>query len=409
MIKSKRQFPDVKYFYSLIDWKLPSVHRTASKVAKAQSIQDLTAIAKRKVPQVVFDYVAGSALTETGYARSRQAFSRVQCNAKILRDVSTVDPSVEIFGKRVDLPIIFAPTGYTRFMYHVGEPAVAETAKSNNLIYTISTLGTTSPQELAAAVPGVRRWFQLYVMQNRDDSLNIIKQAKENGFEALILTVDTPVMGYRLRDLRNGLTIPPRIRLSTVAAIARKPIWWINLLTTKKLEFAAFRGWDKSLTELVTAIFDPSTQFSDVTWLQSVWDGPIIVKGVQNVDDAKRLAKLGVQGIILSNHGGRQLDLGPTPLELLPDVVAAVGKKIDVYIDGGIMSGQDVYAAVAMGAKAVLIGRAYLYGLMAGGEAGVQRVIELMRRDFINVMALCGARNIKEVQDIGAILRPHIT
>jgi isopentenyl diphosphate isomerase/L-lactate dehydrogenase-like FMN-dependent dehydrogenase len=235
--------------------------------------------------------------------------------------------------------------------------------------------------------------------------LGIIQQAKENGFEALILTVDTPVSGYRLRDLRNGLTIPPRISLGTVTAIARKPMWWINLITTKKLEFAAFRGWDKPLSELAAAIFDPATEFKDVQWLQSVWDGPIIVKGVQNVEDAKQLAKLGVQGIILSNHGGRQLDLGPTPLELLPDVVAAVGKKIDIYIDGGVMSGQDAYAAVAMGAKAVLIGRAYLYGVMAGGQVGVERVIELMRRDFLNVMALCGARNIKEAQEIGAVLR----
>lgn len=405
MIKSKRQFPDVKYFYSLIDWKLPSLHRSASKIAKVQDIHELAAIAKRKVPKVVFDYVEGGALTETGYKRSRETFGRVQFNAKVLRDVSTVDPSIEIFGKRVDFPIIFAPTGYSRFMNHVGEPAVAQTASSNNLIYTLSTMGTTSPKELAAAVPDVRRWFQLYVMRNRDDSLNIIRQAKENGFEALILTVDTAVSGYRLRDLRNGLTIPPRIRLSTVAAIARKPMWWINLLTTKKLEFAAFRGWDKSLTELAATIFDSSTQFKDVEWLRSVWDGPIVVKGVQSVEDAKTLADLGIQGIVLSNHGGRQLDLGPTPLELLPDVVAAVGDKLDVYLDGGIMSGQDAYSAIAMGAKAVLIGRAYLYGLMAGGEIGVQRAIELMQRDFVNVMALCGARNIKEVQEIGATLR----
>ena len=219
--------------------------------------------------------------------------------------------------------------------------------------------------------------------------------------------MDTPVAGYRLRDLRNGLTIPPRIRIGTIAAIARKPIWWINLLTTKRLEFAAFRGWDKSLTELAATIFDPSTNFTDVTWLQSVWDGPIIVKGIQSVEDAEALAKLGVQGIILSNHGGRQLDLGPTPLELLPEVVKAVGKKVDIFIDGGVMSGQDAYAAVAMGATAVLMGRAYLYGLMAGGEAGVQKVVDLMHRDFVNVMALCGARDIKEAQEIGAALRPY--
>jgi isopentenyl diphosphate isomerase/L-lactate dehydrogenase-like FMN-dependent dehydrogenase len=267
-------------------------------------------------------------------------------------------------------------------------------------------MGTTSPKELAVQVPQVRRWFQLYVMQNRKDSLSVIKQAKDSGFEALILTVDTPVSGLRIRDIKNGLTIPPRIRLSTVFAIARKPIWWLNLFTTKKLEFAAFRGWNKSLVELAAAIFDPATRFEDVKWLQSVWSGPIIVKGVQNLEDAKRLAKMGVDGIILSNHGGRQLEKGPIPLELLPEVVKAVGKKVDIYIDGAVLSGQDAYAAVAMGAKAVFIGRAYLYGIMAGGERGVQRVVEIMKRDFVNTMALTGARNIAEVQKIGARIRP---
>jgi isopentenyl diphosphate isomerase/L-lactate dehydrogenase-like FMN-dependent dehydrogenase len=266
-------------------------------------------------------------------------------------------------------------------------------------------MGTTSPKELADQVPQSRRWFQLYVMQNRKDSLSVIKQAKDSGFEALILTVDTPVSGIRIRDMKNGLTIPPRIRLSTVFAIARKPIWWLNLFTTKKLEFAAFRGWNKTLVELAAAIFDPATKFEDLKWLQSVWSGPIIVKGVQNLEDAKRLAKMGVDGIILSNHGGRQLEKGPVPLELLPEVVKAIGKKVDIYIDGAVLSGQDAYAAVAMGAKAVFIGRAYLYGIMAGGELGVERVIEIMKRDFINTMALTGARNIAEVQKIGARLR----
>ena len=242
-------------------------------------------------------------------------------------------------------------------------------------------------------------------MQNRQDSLSVIKQAKDSGFEALILTVDTPVSGLRLRDIKNGLTIPPRIRLTTVVAIATKPIWWLNLFTTKKLEFAAFRGWNKSLVELAAAIFDPSTKFEDVTWLQSVWDGPIIVIGVQNVEDAKKLAGMGVTGIILSNHGGRQLDRGPVPLEILPEVVAAVGNKVDIYIDGAVMSGQDAYAAVALGAKAVFIGRAYLYGIMAGGERGVERVVEILKRDFVNTMALTGARNIAEVQQIGAVIR----
>ena len=405
MIKSKRQFPDLPHFASLIEWKLPTLFRTRAKIARAITIDDLAKIAKRKVPKVVFDYVEGSALDEVSYSRSRQVFNQVEFTAHTLRDVSKIDPTIEIFGKKVDLPILFSPTGYTRFMHHVGEPAVAAVAQENNMIYSLSTMGTTSPSELAQQVPDVRRWFQLYVMQNREDSMSVIKQAKDSGFEALILTVDTPVSGIRVRDIKNGLTIPPRIRLSTVFAIAMKPVWWLNLFTTKKLEFAAFRGWNKSLVELAAAIFDPSTKFEDVKWLQSVWSGPIIVKGVQNLEDAKELAKMGISGIILSNHGGRQLEKGPVPLELLPLVVKEVGANVDIYIDGGVMSGQDAYAAVAMGAKAVFVGRAYLYGIMAGGERGVQKAVEILKRDFINTMALTGARNIAEVQKSGAKLR----
>jgi isopentenyl diphosphate isomerase/L-lactate dehydrogenase-like FMN-dependent dehydrogenase len=242
-------------------------------------------------------------------------------------------------------------------------------------------------------------------MKNREDSLSVINQARDSGFEALILTVDTPVMGLRIRDIKNGLTIPPRIKFSTIFAIAKKPIWWLNLITTKKLEFAAFRGWNKPLTELANVIFDPAISFDDVTWLKSVWNGPIIVKGVQNVEDARKLASMGIDGIIVSNHGGRQLDRGPVPLEILPEIVAAVGVEIDVFIDGGIMSGQDVYAALALGAKAIFIGRAYLYGAMAGGQQGVEKVIEIMKRDLINTMALTGARNISEVREMGARIR----
>jgi isopentenyl diphosphate isomerase/L-lactate dehydrogenase-like FMN-dependent dehydrogenase len=405
MIKSKRNFPNLRYFYGLIEWKLPTLNRRKLATSKAQTIEDLALLAKKRVPKVVYDYVEGSALDEIGYSRSQLALRSVEFNSRTLRDVSTVDSSEMFFGKKVDLPIIFAPTGYTRLMQHVGEPAVAAVAERNNLIYCLSTMGTTSPAELAAAVPDARRWFQLYVMQNRTDSLAVIKQARESGFEALILTVDTPVSGLRLRDLRNGLTIPPRIRLSTVFAIARKPMWWINLFTTKKLEFAAFRGWDKSLVELAATIFSPALSFDDVKWLQKEWKGPIIVKGIQSVEDAKLLAKMGVQGIVLSNHGNRQLDRGPVPIEILPDVVKAVGKKLDIYIDGSVMSGQDAYAAIALGAKAVLVGRAYLYGLMADGERGVEKAVELLRRDFINTMALTGNRNLKEVRETGAVLR----
>jgi isopentenyl diphosphate isomerase/L-lactate dehydrogenase-like FMN-dependent dehydrogenase len=405
MIRSSRKFPSLPYFWSLIDWSLPSLNPYKGQLLRAQTVADLADIAKKRTPEVVFDYVEGGAVDEIAYSRTRAAYSRIEMNSRVLRDVSKIDTTEKILGKVVDIPICFAPTGYTRLMHHVGEPAVANVASKKNLIYALSTMGTTSPEELAAAVPNSRRWFQLYIMKNRSDSLAVIKQAKDNGFEALVLTVDTPVAGLRYRDNRNGLTVPPKISINTVFAIARKPIWWLNLFTTGKLEFAAFRGWDKPLSQLAGLIFDPSTTMKEITWLRSVWKGPIIVKGIQNVEDAKAVAKLGVQGIILSNHGGRQFDRGQVPLEILPEVVKAVGNKVEIYIDGGIMSGLDALGAIALGAKAVFIGRAYLYGAMANGEAGIEQVIEIMRREFENGMALSGATNIAEVRKNGARIR----
>lgn len=405
MIRSSRKFPSLPYFWSLIDWSLPSLNPYKGQLLRAQTVADLADIAKKRTPEVVFDYVEGGAVDEIAYSRTRAAYSRIEMNSRVLRDVSKIDTTEKILGKAVDIPICFAPTGYTRLMHHVGEPAVANVASKKNLIYALSTMGTTSPVELAAAVPNSRRWFQLYIMKNRSDSLAVIKQAKDNGFEALVLTVDTPVAGLRYRDNRNGLTVPPKISINTVFAIARKPIWWLNLFTTGKLEFAAFRGWDKPLSQLAGLIFDPSTTMKEITWLRSVWKGPIIVKGIQSVDDAKAIAKLGVQGIILSNHGGRQFDRGQVPLEILPEVVKAVGNKVEIYIDGGIMSGLDALGAIALGAKAVFIGRAYLYGAMANGEAGIEQVIEIMRREFENGMALSGATNIAEVRKNGARIR----
>jgi L-lactate dehydrogenase (cytochrome) len=405
IIKSKRRLPSAKYFFSLIDWKFPDLSRYGAQVKRAVTVSDLAEIAKKRIPKVVFDYVDGSATYELAYQKSRAAFDRVEIDTRVLQDVSKLDTSENILGKRVDLPILFAPTGYTRLMYHVGEPAIAQVSTENNLVYALSNMGTFSPEELVAAVPEGRKWFQLYVMQNREASMKIINQAKAAGFEALIMTVDTPVAGLRYRDMRNGLTIPPRIRLRTVFAIARKPIWWLNLFSTGKLEFASYRNWNRPLQELAGLIFDPKISLADIKWLRKVWRGPIIIKGIQSVADAKAVSRLGIQGIIVSNHGGRQLDRGPIPLEVLPDIVKAVGNKVEIYLDGGVMSGIDAAAAIALGAKAVFIGRAYLYGAMAYGQRGVEKVIEIMRAELINTMALTGARTISELRKKGAVIR----
>ena len=230
-----------------------------------------------------------------------------------------------------------------------------------------------------------------------DKSLKFIEEAKDAGFESLVLTVDTPVAGLRYRDNRNGLTVPPKIRLSTVLSIARKPIWWLNLFTTGKLEFAAFRGWDKPLSELAALIFDPSTDYEDIKWLRTVWDGPIVIKGIQSVADAKAVAKCGVQGIILSNHGGRQLDGAQSSINALPAIVEAVGSDIEVWMDGGIRSGQDVLKARALGARGTYIGRAFIHGLGAMGQQGVTRALEIIHKELDTTMALCGETKVKNL------------
>ena len=396
----KRQFPRWKNIKPLLGWSLPKFPLEDRKLKRAVNLQELRLLARKRVPKAVFDYVDGGANDELSYQRSAETFSKVQFHARVLRDVSKIDLTTKIAGKESSLPIIFAPTGYTRMMNYEGEPMVAQICEENNLIYSLSTMGTTSSQEIADQVPGVRRWFQLYLWRDRSQSLQFIYGAKEAGFEGLILTVDTAVGGIKWRDMRNGLTVPPKITLKTFLDMALKPKWWFNLLTTAPLEFATFRNFNKPLSEIAATVFDPAVTFADVKWLRSVWKGKLIIKGIQTVEDAKQLAKIGVDAIILSNHGGRQLDKSVVPLEILPEVRKAVGKKgkgTQIYIDGAIMSGADVLAAIALGADAVLIGRAYLYGAMAAGREGVQKVVETLRFEMETAMKLMGARSIDEL------------
>jgi len=396
----KRQFPRWKNIKPLLGWSLPKFPLEDRKLKRVVNLQEMRLLARKRVPKAVFDYVDGGANDEISYQRSAETFSKVQFHARVLRDVSKIDLTTKIAGKESSLPIIFAPTGYTRMMNYEGEPMVAQICEENNLIYSLSTMGTTSSQEIADQVPGVRRWFQLYLWRDRSQSLQFIYGAKEAGFEGLILTVDTAVGGIKWRDMRNGLTVPPKITLKTFLDMALKPKWWFNLLTTAPLEFATFRNFNKPLSEIAATVFDPAVTFADVKWLRSVWKGKLIIKGIQTVEDAKQLAKIGVDAIILSNHGGRQLDKSVVPLEILPEVRKAVGKKgkgTQIYIDGAIMSGADVLAAIALGADAVLIGRAYLYGAMAAGREGVQKVVETLRFEMETAMKLMGARNIDEL------------
>ncbi len=319
----------------------------------------------------MFDYVDGAAESEASLARARRTFADVEFQPRVLRDVSEVDTSTTVLGRRSELPFAFAPTGFTRMMHHEGEAAVARAAEGLGIPFALSTLGTTTPEGIAAAAPDVERWFQLYVWHDRDGVDQLVGRAAAAGFSTLMLTVDTPVAGARLRDVRNGLTIPPSLTLRTLADVAQYPSWWLNLLTTEPLSFASFSSYDGTVADLIGELFDPSLDTGDLTRLRELWDGSLVVKGIQTVEDAHAVVDLGADAIVLSNHGGRQLDKAPTPLHQLRDVVAAVGDRAEVFLDGGILSGADIVAAVALGADATLVGRAFLYGLMAGGQEGV--------------------------------------
>ena len=396
----KRQLPRWKSIKPLLGWGLPKSPFRDRKLNSVVNLAELRSLANRRVPKAVFDYVDGGANDELAYARSQEIYSRVEFKARVLRDVSVIDLKTKILDKESALPIIFAPTGYTRMMHYQGEVMVAKVCDENNLIYNLSTMGTTSSKEIGIQVPNVRRWFQLYLWRDRDQSLKFIEEAKAAGFEGLMLTVDTAVGGIKWRDMRNGLTVPPKIGLKTFFDMALKPKWWFNLLTTAPLEFATFRNFNKPLSEIAAKVFDPAVTFEDVKWLRSVWQGKLIIKGIQTVSDAQELAKIGVDAIVLSNHGGRQLDRSVVPLELLPAVRTAIGPKgssPEIYIDGAIMSGADCLAAVALGADAVLIGRAYLYGAMAAGKNGVEKVVEILRFEMETALKLMGAKNLSEL------------
>lgn len=401
-----RQVPRFSELRPLL--QLAGPPRRASRVAAAASIDELRGLARKYTPRAAFDYVDGAAETELSYARSRDAFDRVEFRPQVLRDVSAPDPSTTILGRPSALPLVLAPTGFTRMMHHRGEFAVAPAAAAAGVPYALSTMGTVSPERLSAAQgdDGADRWFQLYLWRDRAASKELLARAAESGYRALVLTVDTPVAGARLRDVRNGLTIPPALTARTLADMGRHPSWWLNLLTTEPLTFASLTSTDGTVASMVDNVFDPSASMDDLDWLRGAWTGPLVVKGVQTAADARRVVDAGADAVVVSNHGGRQLDRAVTPLEELPAVLDQVGDRAEVYLDGGVRNGADVVAAVALGARACLVGRAYLYGLMAGGEAGVARALEILSSDVRRTMALLGTPSIDQLGPGSVRLRP---
>lgn len=397
MTTVRRQVPQLREIFELVRFKPPVLDARRRRLEAALTIEDLRRIAKRRTPRAAFDYTDGAADGEISLRRARQAFRDVEFHPSILRDVSQVDTSTTVFGGPSALPFGIAPTGFTRLMQTEGELAGASAAGAAGIPFTLSTLGTTTIEDVRAANPHGRTWFQLYVMKQREISFGLVERAAAAGYDTLFFTVDTPVAGARLRDKRNGFSIPPQLTLGTVLDTVSRPWWWWDFLTTPKLEFASLSATGGTVGELLDSAMDPSISFADLEVIRGLFPGKLVVKGVQNVEDSRRLADLGVDGIVLSNHGGRQLDRAPVPFHLLPDVVREVGRDVEVAIDTGIMNGADVVAAIAHGARFTLIGRAYLYGLMAGGRAGVERAIEILAEQVVRTMKLLQVSTLEEL------------
>ena len=377
------------------------------RLARCANVDDLRRAARRRLPRGVFDYIDGAAEDEVSSARNREAFERLEFRPRILRGVESVEPGTTLLGRPLSLPLVIAPTGFTRIANPAGELAVARAAARAGIPYTLSTLGTRSIEEVSEVSDG-RRWFQVYAWRDRGLVKELVQRAAQAGFEALVLTVDTAVFGRRERDVRSGFTLPPKLGLGTLIDGVLHPGWTLEFARAEPILFANVVGRDAgdgsdavTLADYVNSQFDPGLSWADVDWLRSVWDGPIVLKGVQRVEDAALAADAGVEAIVLSNHGGRQLDGSPPPLELVAPVVDRVGDRTEVICDGGLRRGSDIVKAVALGARACMAGRAFLYGLAAAGEPGVDRVLEWFDEDVRRVMTLIGAGGVGELgQDL---------
>lgn len=378
-------------------------NRTKRRLGSAANVADLREIARRRLPGGVFDYIDGGAEDELALVRNVEAFRRVEFRPRVLQGVGETDASTTLLGRRVDIPLVLAPTGFTRIADPEGELAVARAARRAGVPYALSTLSTRSIEEVAAvAEDGL--WFQVYVWHDRGLVEEMVQRAATAGYEALCLTVDATVIGRRERDVRRGFTLPPKLGLDTIVDGLRHPGWTWRFVRSEPIVFANVTGRSVgdgsdavSLAEYVNGQFDPGLSWVDVAWLRSIWSGPIVVKGIQTVEDAVVAADEGVDAIVVSNHGGRQLDSAPATLELVPRVAEAVDGRMEIIVDGGVRRGADIVKAVALGATAAMAGRAYLYGLGAGGEHGVDLVLKMLADDLRRTMALVGVRTVADL------------
>jgi L-lactate dehydrogenase (cytochrome) len=374
------------------------------RLARAVSVADLRSIARRRLPRGVFDYIDGGAEAERTLENNTAAFERITFRPRVLRDVGNVDTTTSLLGLDLPMPLVLAPTGFGRIADPEGELAVARAAQRAGIPYTLSTLSTRSIEDVAVAAPSATKWFQVYVWRDRGLVKEMIARAADAGYHALMLTVDTAVFGRRDRDIRHGFSLPPKIGPDTLLDGVLHPKWTWDFVNAEPIRFANVVGRSVgdgtdavSLADYINAQFDPTLSWTDVDWLRSVWEGPVIVKGIQTVEDAVLAADAGVEAIALSNHGGRQLDSAPAPIDLVAPVADRVGDRIEIICDGGVRSGGDVVKAVARGATACMTGRAYLYGLGAAGERGVDHVLTMFATDLHRVMSLIGAPTIADL------------
>jgi len=393
----KRQMPNPRELAPLLRPKRPEFNATRRRLDSALTIYDLREIAKRRTPKAPFDYTDGAAEAELSLARARHAFENVEFQPAVLRDVSQVDTSREVLGGPTALPFGIAPTGFTRLMQTEGELAGATAAGAAGIPFSLSTMGTASIEDVRDANPNGRNWFQLYMWKDREKSMDLVRRADAAGYDTLIVTVDVPVAGARLRDKRNGMSIPPAITAGTVLNAIPRPAWWFNFLTTEPLAFANLEHWDGTVAELLDTMFDPTVDYDDLNWIREQWSGKVAVKGVQTLADAKRLTAAGVDAIVLSNHGGRQLDHVLGNIDMIREIVAAVDGKAEIIVDGGFTRGTDVIKAIALGATAVGIGRLQAWALGAGGADGVVKTLELLEREIETTMGLIGVTSLDQI------------
>ena len=366
------------------------------------SIADLRRAAKRRLPKAVFDYMDGAAEDEVTRYYNQADFGRYELLPRFLVDVKNVDMSTSVLGANIGVPFILAPTGMSRLFHHTGEKAVARAAHKARTMYSLSSVATTSIEDVASVSKGPKM-LQLYVWRDREILKDFIQRAKASGYTALCLTVDLPMAGQRERDLKNGFTVPPQIKLSNILDTMLRPDWLCDFLTSPRMmlenvrDHAAAAGDLFSVIDYTTAQFDPSLTWDDMAWMIQEWGGPFAIKGILSLDDARRAVETGVSALILSNHGGRQLDHAASPISVLPEIADALGDRVEIILDGGIRRGTDVIKALSLGATAVMIGRAYLFGLGAGGEAGVDRALQLLSAEIKRNLMLLGCASVKQL------------